>query len=49
MEKLDPVAMEMPLTSERLFIKDESHVYLTELSSCQRESIVEEEVTNLKL
>ncbi|ERE84748.1 hypothetical protein H671_2g5725 [Cricetulus griseus] len=36
--KLDVVAVEMSLTSERLFMKDESHESLAELSSCQRVS-----------
>lgn len=35
LEKLDLVAVEMSLTSERLLMKDESSVCLAELSSCQ--------------
>lgn len=47
LEKLDLVAVEMSLTSERLFVVDERHVCLVELSSCQSR-LLAEEVTNFR-
>jgi hypothetical protein len=47
LEKLDLVAVETSLTSERLFVVDESHVCLAELSSCQSR-LLAEEVTNFR-